>query len=94
MWWDRRLKVMGRTVRTDNELRLTGLDDMGDGHEQLSVAEMIGHLRAIEEDMLDDPCLVDLAAQAADLRTELEERRELALQVAAEIEAENCRMPN
>ena len=62
--------------------------------ETLSVAEMIGHLRALENNMMDDPCLTDLVAEVVILRIELEERRELAIQVAAEIDAKNCLKPN
>lgn len=60
----------------------------------LSVAEMIGLLSAIEQNLAGDPCLMDLAPEVTALRDELAERRELAIQLAAEIDAENCIMPN
>ena len=56
----------------------------------LSVAEMIELLMAIEQNLAGDVCLMDLAPEIMALRDELAERRELAIQVAAEIDAENC----
>ena len=60
----------------------------------LSVVEMIGFLSAIEQNMINDPCLMDLAPEILAVRAELIERRELAIRIAAEIEAENCSMPH
>ncbi len=81
-------------MRIDRDIRLAELTGVGDDGDQLNVAEMIGFLRAVEDSMIGDPCLVDLAAQVADLRLEIERRRTLAMQVADEIEAEKCQTPN
>ena len=60
----------------------------------LSVAEMIGLLTWIERNLADDDCLMDMAPDVSTLRAELAERRQLAIQVAAEIDAEKCILPN
>lgn len=75
-------------------IRLVEEAESDDGCVALSVAEMIGLLTAIEQNLAGDFCLMDLAPEVIALRDELAERRELAIQVAAEIDAENCTMPN
>ncbi len=61
---------------------------------ELSATQIIAQLRAMEKCMAGDFCLQDLAGQVTELRIELEQRRKLALQVADEIDAENCRLLN
>ena len=61
---------------------------------ELTATQIIAQLQAMEKCMTGDPCLKDLAGYVTKLRTEFEERRMLALQVADEIDAENCRLLN
>ena len=62
--------------------------------EPLSVGEMITYIRAVEVSMADDPCLMDLLPELSSVRAELEERREMALEIANEIDAQNQRFKN
>jgi len=60
----------------------------------LSVVDMIGLLTAIEQNLADDRCLMDLAPEISAVRDELVERRKIAIQIAAEIDAENYPLLN
>ena len=72
-----------------------GIDTTGEDERiWLNVAEMIGLLSAIEQNMIDDQCLMDLLPEITAVRDELLERRKIAVQVAAEIDAANCSLPN
>ena len=81
-------------MRIQNEVDLDGDKQGDDEGRRINVADMIGHLRSIERSIADDPCLMDLAPDIIAMRIELEERRKLAEQIAAEIDAKNCTMPN
>lgn len=77
-----------------DDIRLAGKTASDDDCIALSVAEIIGLLSAIEHNLAGDPCLMDLAPEVIALRDEFAQRRALAIQVAAEIDAENCAMLN
>lgn len=92
--------MRGRRGEGDNSMeKYDGICHVGEtaGDDEnivLNVADMIGLLTVIQENLADDPCLMDLAPEALALRDELADRRALAIQVAAEIDAENCAFPN
>ncbi len=82
------------SMRTRDDLHWAVNDLVDDEPDQLNVVEMIVVLRAIEHNLSDDPCLMDLVPDVIGLRAELEKRRELASQVADEIDAANCIAPH
>ena len=73
---------------TRNDIVLSDKTDHDEDYCELNVLQMIDYLRAIESAMVDDPCLDDMASHVAVLRSELEQRRKLAMEVAAEVDAE------
>ena len=73
---------------TRNDIVLSDKTDHDEDYCELNVLQMIDYLRAIESAMVDDPCLEDMASHVAVLRSELEQRRQLAMEVAAEVDAE------
>mgnify|MGYP001551250420 CR=1 FL=1 len=92
--------MRGRRGEGDNSMeKYDGMCHVGEtaGDDEnivLNVADMIGLLTVIQENLADDPCLMDLAPDISALREEVSERRDLAIQVAAEIDAEKCVLPN
>ena len=74
---------------TRDDIYLSDETDLDDDYCELNVVQMIDYLRAIESAVVDDPCLEDMASHLAVLRSELEYRRQLAIEVAAEIDAQH-----